>query len=65
MLQVRYTLGQNITDNQYHLPIICAQLTCSLLQLVLEVIDEIQSAFLEVILPMDGEGFRKVDIQFI
>ena len=54
-LQVNYTLGENVSKNPDHIPIVRAQLTRALPELVPEVIDEIQEAFVEVIPPTEGE----------
>ncbi|KAF8959646.1 cytochrome P450 [Flammula alnicola] len=48
-LQVEYTLGENISKNPYHIPIIRAQLTRALPKLVPEVHEEIEDAFKEFI----------------
>jgi hypothetical protein len=54
-LQVEYTLGDRVSKNPYHIPIIRAQLTRALPQLVPEVQDELQEAFKEYLPPTDGE----------
>ena len=53
-LQTDYTLGQNVTDNPYHLPIIRSQLTQALPLLVPEVHDEVVTACNEFIPITEG-----------
>jgi hypothetical protein len=48
-LQTPYTLGTNVRENQYHIPIIRSQLTQSLPLLVPEVYDEVVTACNEFI----------------
>lgn len=54
ILQVIYTLSENINKNLYHVPILRAQLTRALPELAIEVLDEVREAFNEVIPPSDG-----------
>ncbi|KAF8185937.1 cytochrome P450, partial [Pholiota molesta] len=59
-LQVEYTLGDRVSKNPYHIPIIRAQLTRALPQLVPEVQDELQEAFKEYLPPTDDWTSVKV-----
>ncbi|KJA23965.1 hypothetical protein HYPSUDRAFT_39491 [Hypholoma sublateritium FD-334 SS-4] len=59
-LQVNYTLGENVSSKPYHIPIVRAQLTRALPELVPEVIDEIQQAFGDVIPPTEDWTSVKV-----
>ncbi|KAF9528910.1 cytochrome P450, partial [Crepidotus variabilis] len=59
-LQTRYTLGPQISDNPYHIPIIRAQLTRSLPLLVPEIYDELLEAFKDNIPATDGKYWSKV-----
>ncbi|EPQ50638.1 cytochrome P450 [Gloeophyllum trabeum ATCC 11539] len=48
-LQINYTLGRNIHENGYHIPIVRSQLTRSLTPLFPDVRDEIVAAFSDVV----------------
>ena len=54
-LQVDYTLGQNIRENPYHIPIVRLQLTKALPLLVPEVYDEVVMACNEFIPITEGK----------
>ncbi|KAF9478579.1 cytochrome P450 [Pholiota conissans] len=59
-LQVKYTMGERVSKNPYHIPIVRAQLTRALPQLVPEVQDELEDAFKQFIPPTDDWTSVKV-----
>ncbi|KAF8959647.1 cytochrome P450 [Flammula alnicola] len=59
-LQVEYTLGENVSKNTYHIPIIRAQLTRALPKFVPEVHEEIEDAFKQFIPATDDWTSVKV-----
>ncbi|TFK34046.1 cytochrome P450 [Crucibulum laeve] len=54
ILQIQYTLGDRISDNPYHIPIVRSQLTRNLGKLVPELQNEVVVAFNET-MPLDSE----------
>ncbi|KZS96388.1 cytochrome P450 [Sistotremastrum niveocremeum HHB9708] len=55
LLQVEYTMGPNVAENQYHVPIIRSNFTRSLTALFPDIIDEVSSAFSDKIRPGGDE----------
>ncbi|KIM39577.1 hypothetical protein M413DRAFT_447055 [Hebeloma cylindrosporum] len=61
-IQIEYTLGGHVKTNPYHIPIIRAQLTRALPQLVPEVHEEVVDAFNDFIPPTsDWTSFRALE----
>jgi hypothetical protein len=56
LIQIKYTLGGHIRTNRYHIPILRAQFTRALPQLVPEVQEEVVDAFNEFIPLTSGEN---------
>ena len=53
-LEIRFTAGPSVADNNYHVPIVRGQLTRNLALLLADIRDEIAHAFADEIPPTDG-----------
>ncbi|KAH9915638.1 cytochrome P450 [Amylocystis lapponica] len=61
MLQIDYTLGSNVADNEYHIPLVRSQLTRSLDRIYPQLYEEAVSAITDE-LPLKGDGWITVKL---